>query len=132
MTWRHLAERLLVERALHDGWGCPVEWLTEACAYFHGSDYVDLERACRSLLRQVGAAVPRHTRPGSNVPEQLAALGITEREADVLALVTEGLTSREIAARLYISPRTVDKHVERLLAKTGVPVRLQLRRWRNT
>ena len=40
------------------------------------------------------------------------------------------MTSREIAARLYLSVRIVDKHVERLLAKTGVARRAQLRRLR--
>jgi regulatory LuxR family protein len=45
-------------------------------------------------------------------------------------LVIDGITSREIAARLYLSVRTVDKHVERLLAKTGVARRVQLRRLR--
>jgi DNA-binding CsgD family transcriptional regulator len=57
-------------------------------------------------------------------------MGITDREADVLALVAEGLTSAEIAQRLFISPRTVDKHVERLLAKTGTARRTELRRLR--
>jgi DNA-binding CsgD family transcriptional regulator len=57
-------------------------------------------------------------------------VGVTEREAEVFALVTEGLTSREIAARLFLSVRTVDKHVERLLAKTGVSRRAELRSFR--
>ena len=37
----------------------------------------------------------------------------------MLALLAEGLTNNRIAARLYLSPRTVEKHVERVLAKTG-------------
>ena len=45
---------------------------------------------------------------------------------DVLLLLAEGLTNRQIAARLYLSPRTVDKHVERLLAKTRCPNRVAL------
>ena len=49
----------------------------------------------------------------------LAELGITAREVDVLVLVAGGATNREVAERLFISPRTVDKHVERLLQKTG-------------
>jgi DNA-binding CsgD family transcriptional regulator len=66
----------------------------------------------------------------TRVPAHLAALGITDRECEVLTLVIDGMTSREIAARLYLSVRTVDKHVERLLAKTGVARRVQLRRLR--
>src|SRR5690606_3537833 len=42
---------------------------------------------------------------------------ITEREKEVLELLIEGLTSPEIAARLYISPRTVDTHRTNLLKK---------------
>lgn len=57
-------------------------------------------------------------------------MGVTEREADVLALVADGLTSREVAARLFLSVRTVDKHVERLLAKTGRSRRTELRAFR--
>ncbi|WP_249998822.1 LuxR C-terminal-related transcriptional regulator [Actinoplanes sp. M2I2] len=41
------------------------------------------------------------------------------REAEVLALLREGLTDREIAARLVVSPKTVEKHVAAVLRKTG-------------
>src|SRR6185436_13922301 len=76
------------------------------------------------------AGVPMPVRNQTRVPAHLAALGITDRECEVLTLVIDGMTSREIAARLYLSVRTVDKHVERLLAKTGVARRVQLRRLR--
>lgn len=42
---------------------------------------------------------------------------ITQREREILQLLTEGLTSSEIAAKLYISPRTVEKHRTNLLKK---------------
>ena len=45
---------------------------------------------------------------------------------DRLALLAEGLTNKEIAARLYLSPRTVEKHVERILTKTGLANRTAL------
>ena len=54
---------------------------------------------------------------------------MTTREADVLALVAEGRANREIAERLFLSPRTVEKHVERLLTKTGVARRAELAAW---
>lgn len=53
-------------------------------------------------------------------------LGVTAREAEVLRLVAEGLANKQIAARLFLSPRTVEKHVESLLRKTGARSRTQL------
>jgi DNA-binding NarL/FixJ family response regulator len=53
-------------------------------------------------------------------------LDLTTRENDVVALVGEGLTNKQIAARLYLSARTVEKHVERVLAKCGVANRTAL------
>jgi non-specific serine/threonine protein kinase len=50
-------------------------------------------------------------------------LQLTTREADVLRLVAAGLTDQEIAARLFMSRRTVSKHVEHILAKLDVPSR---------
>jgi DNA-binding NarL/FixJ family response regulator len=72
------------------------------------------------------APVPRTGRGDSVVPPDLQAIGVTSREADVLALVAEGLTNPEIGARLHLSPRTVEKHVASLLAKTGGQRRMQL------
>jgi DNA-binding NarL/FixJ family response regulator len=54
------------------------------------------------------------------------AAGITDREADVLRLVAGGLANKQIAARLHLSPRTVEKHVESLLRKTGARSRTGL------
>jgi DNA-binding CsgD family transcriptional regulator len=62
------------------------------------------------------------------MPDAWARLGITRREAEVLALVIEGLANREIAERLYLSVRTVEKHVESLLRKTATRTRTQLAR----
>ena len=53
---------------------------------------------------------------------------MTSREGDVLSLVTSGLTNAEVAARLFLSVRTVDHHVASLLVKTGAANRLELTR----
>lgn len=45
---------------------------------------------------------------------------ITKREREILELLMEGMTSSEIAAKLFISPRTVEKHRTNLLKKTGL------------
>lgn len=55
--------------------------------------------------------------------------GLTDRQVDVLALITEGLRNADIAARLHISPKTVDHHVSAILAKLGVESRQDAARW---
>jgi DNA-binding CsgD family transcriptional regulator len=47
-------------------------------------------------------------------------LGLTRREREILTLLCQRLTNPEIAARLFISPRTAGTHVANLLAKLGV------------
>jgi DNA-binding CsgD family transcriptional regulator/tetratricopeptide (TPR) repeat protein len=103
-----------------DHWGDPIRWLRESLAAFESTRHAALAARCRSLLKDVGAPVPRQGRgETATVAPALAALGITSREVDVLALVALGSTNREVGERLFISTRTVDKHVERLLQKTG-------------
>jgi serine/threonine-protein kinase len=52
-------------------------------------------------------------------PDPLAQL--TDRERDVLALMAEGLTDKGIAARLWLTPKTVESHVRHILHKLDVP-----------
>jgi DNA-binding NarL/FixJ family response regulator len=51
--------------------------------------------------------------------------GLTPREQEVLGLLAEGLEQHEIATRLFITPKTVAKHIERILDKLGVHSRAQ-------
>jgi ATP/maltotriose-dependent transcriptional regulator MalT len=118
--YRQYARRLAAEAALADGWGEPVAWLREAAAYFAARGDDRVAAACRALLRRAGAPVPRRRAGDEDLPGPLRALGVTEREADVLRLVAQGLGNREIAERMFLSPRTVEKHVASLFAKTGL------------
>jgi DNA-binding CsgD family transcriptional regulator len=118
--------RLGAEAALRDGWGQPVGWLREAEAFFGARGHDRVARECRALLRAAGAPVPRRGRGASDVPPALRGLGITSREVDVLALVAAELPTKEIAARLVLSPRTVEHHVASLLARTGLRDRAAL------
>ncbi|MGP4050169.1 response regulator [Streptomyces sp. 2A115] len=51
--------------------------------------------------------------------------GLTSREQEILALIGEGLTNRQIGQRLYLAEKTVKNHISRLLAKLGVERRIQ-------
>jgi DNA-binding NarL/FixJ family response regulator len=58
-------------------------------------------------------------------PEQAALAALSPREREILGLVGEGLTNRQIGNRLYLSEKTVKNNVSRLLAKLGVERRVQ-------
>ncbi|MCW2523019.1 MAG: transcriptional regulator, LuxR family [Frankiales bacterium] len=51
--------------------------------------------------------------------------GLTHRETEVLTLVARGLANRQISRMLLINPRTVEKHVENILAKLGARSRTE-------
>ncbi|MGW2284485.1 response regulator [Streptomyces phaeochromogenes] len=65
-------------------------------------------------------------RPGSAAPAVRTALGITDREREVLTLIGNGLSNTEIAARLSISVATAKTYVTRLLAKLDARDRVRL------
>ena len=60
---------------------------------------------------------------------QPPALAITPAEGRVLEALRRGLSNKAIAADLFLSPRTVECHVSRLLAKSGCRNRTQLLLW---
>jgi non-specific serine/threonine protein kinase len=69
--------------------------------------------------------------PSAEAPELAvsSAAGLTPRELDVLQLLVEGLSDREIAERLFISPYTVGRHVSNILAKLDVDSRTAAATW---
>ena len=60
--------------------------------------------------------------PGATAAEQA---GLTAREREVLELIAQGRTNREIGTQLFISEKTVSVHVSRILAKLGAANRAQ-------
>jgi DNA-binding CsgD family transcriptional regulator len=112
-TLGHLARLLAAGPALAGGWGDPVPWLESARSDFAAKDFGGLAEWCQRLLSQPGQ-------------DRLAGLGITPREAEILELVAAGLANKDIAARLRLSHRTVEKHVESLLRKTSATSRTML------
>jgi DNA-binding CsgD family transcriptional regulator len=117
---RGLARLIVAPCAYRDGWGEPAAWLREAHATFEGLDLPNFAGQCRLALRAMGEPVPRRSRPlAPRVPGPLAARGVTAREVEVLSYLIAHCSNRQIAENLHLSVRTVEKHVERLLMKTG-------------
>ncbi|MEU2305949.1 response regulator transcription factor [Streptomyces misionensis] len=83
-----------------------------------GQSMLDPETTAR-LMRSLRAD-PEET---PSLPPELASL--SPRERDILALIGDGLTNREIGRKLYLSEKTVKNHISRLLAKLGVQRRVQ-------
>ena len=54
---------------------------------------------------------------------------LTPRELQIASIIAEGVTTREAAARLFVSPRTVDAHLGHIYRKLGLSSRSQLTRW---
>jgi DNA-binding CsgD family transcriptional regulator len=79
-----------------------------------GRDFGERDRAFLSLLR------PHLARVQSGWERRPHVSSLTARELDVLALVAQGLTNREISSRLFISPATVRTHLEHIYDKLGV------------
>jgi DNA-binding CsgD family transcriptional regulator len=73
--------------------------------------------AAAALLRELGA-------PARTFPKGCGVL--TRRETEVLSLLAEGCSNAEIAQRLYISRRTAEHHVARILAKLGLRTRAEV------
>ncbi len=95
-----------------------------------GASHMDIARALRAVAageavfgsgvaEQVLARITGQTRTTEPFPQ------LTSREREILALLAQGLGTHNIAARLYLSPKTVRNHVANILAKLEVPDRSQ-------
>jgi DNA-binding CsgD family transcriptional regulator len=85
-----------------------------------------LTQSVASAVVGAGRVLPSLRRtavPGAAPAPRRAACPLTRREHEVLRLLAAGLSDREVAARLVISPKTVEKHVGAVLRKTGTTSR---------
>lgn len=83
-------------------------------------------RASHAVLVAAGHGEPREP-SGKRRAENPG--GLTRREVDVLRLAARGLTTREVADRLYISPKTADHHIQHIYGKIGVSTRAAAALW---
>jgi DNA-binding NarL/FixJ family response regulator len=105
--------------------GGPDENRRRALAIFQALDAAPAAAIAARLLRAGGArGVPRGPRPST----KQNAGGLTTRELEVLGMLSEDMSNREIAGRLHLSEKTVDHHVAAILAKLGVSNRRQAAR----
>src|SRR5262249_28340436 len=115
-------------------------WLSKGCRYEYGEalmqgDLTDtkcaleifqtlgaapaIERA-RLRLRRLGAdRLPRGRRPAT----RSHPAGLTQREGEILLMLARGLPNRQIAARLFVSRKTIEHHVSAILGKLDVSSR---------
>jgi DNA-binding CsgD family transcriptional regulator len=93
-------------------------YLRSAVDAFARLGAVPWERRAENELRATGETARRRD------PDTLDEL--TPQEAQVARLVAEGATNREIASRLFLSPRTVEYHLRKVFRKLGVTSRTQL------
>jgi ATP/maltotriose-dependent transcriptional regulator MalT len=93
-----------------------VMWARAALASFERMGAAHDADETASLLRHLG--VTAHSGPRLQAP-------LTQREAEVLALVAQGRSNREIAERLVISPKTAEHHVSQILSKIGARSRAE-------
>ncbi|MGW6268439.1 MULTISPECIES: response regulator [unclassified Streptomyces] len=96
-----------------------------------GTDLIDAVRTVAAGQSLLDPATTTRLMSTLRGPDQAAAppddklAGLSERERDILALIGEGLTNRQIGKRLYLSEKTVKNHISRLLSKLGVERRVQ-------
>ena len=96
----------------------PEELAAAIRAVSAGGNYLGAQVASQ-LLQQLDAEVKEEKPPDRGIDP------LTEREAEVLALIAKGLSNREIADQLYVSEKTVKTHVANILQKLNVKSRTQ-------
>ena len=93
----------------------------------------ELVDACRAAMRGEPFLSPPAVRAVMRAylddPDEANTHPLTDRELQVVKLVAEAHTNEQIARLLVISPRTVERHRENILAKLGMRDRVQLTRW---
>lgn len=110
-AWQRVERPYEAARALADSQ--TVDDLREALAILESLGDGTLAASVRARLRSRTARASTKRNPH----------GLTDREIEILELVSDGLRNSDIAARLFVSPKTVDHHVSAVLSKLGARTR---------
>jgi len=94
------------------------------CQLLGDQDTANMEfEAAQNIFKQLGARPDLELLDAQTGHTTEAVHGLTPREQEVLQLLATGKTNKEIASELFISERTVDRHVSNILGKLNVPSR---------
>ena len=118
------AEAMLATRAPRSGVAAPLQAAHQVAARLGAAPLQrELELLAQRGRLRLQAAVEPVSQPAE--PSAASRLGLTRREAEVLALVAAGRSNRQIGEALFITPKTASIHVSRILAKLGVSGRVE-------
>ncbi|WP_323378104.1 response regulator transcription factor [Streptomyces cyaneochromogenes] len=82
---------------------------------------------CRACACTPLSAISRTSTAASDAPGlEAGSPPLTSRQHQIVRLVAQGATNKEVAARLYLSPRTVDCHLRRIFERLGITSRADL------
>jgi DNA-binding NarL/FixJ family response regulator len=117
-------DRLVAGRALlSSDRDAGIEQLTAAREQAARSGAPRVEEAARFELRRAGVRIGRG---GARAPGTEGLSGLSAREREIAELVAEGLTNRQIGARIFLSEKTVETHLTHVFQKLGLRSRAQV------
>jgi predicted ATPase/DNA-binding CsgD family transcriptional regulator len=119
------------DRGAAHGLAAVVAWAVDESGAAPWPDGVSWPRDhAEALASAAGNAAARAADGDGSEPRAAASVAaLTRREREIALLVASGLSNRDIAARLFISKRTVDAHVEHIFAKLEISSRVKLTMW---
>jgi len=127
VAMRYVEYRFLVVQHSVEIYGALIAAAFAAVGIWFGLTLTGRKVVVKEIKGPVVPVVPGVPKGGAFVPDQtrIDALGITPRELEVLQLIAEGLSNKEMAERLFVSENTIKTHTSRVFDKLGASRRTQ-------